>query len=68
MPTTDTMDVSDVAGSYTSQVHQQTLTDASMAVLARTLKTETLEASGLIGSMPQLPPIGSLGQNIDVKA
>jgi len=64
----NTMDVTDVAGAYSAFEQHKLASDASMAVLAQTLKAETLSADGLIGSMPQLPPLGNLGQNLDVKA
>jgi len=64
------MDVLGLAGTFTSMAAQQTATDVSTAVLAQTLQTEKLTSAGLVEALSasSLPPFGSLGQNIDVRA
>jgi hypothetical protein len=62
------MDVMDVAGTFTAMAAQQTATDVSTAVLAKTLQTEKLTGFGLVNAMSPLPPFGNLGQNVDIRA
>ena len=62
------MDVMDVAGTFTAMAAQQTATDVSTAVLAKSLQTEKLTAAGLVNAMSALPPFGALGRNVDVRA
>jgi hypothetical protein len=62
------MDVMNIAGTFTAMAAQQTATDVSTAVLAKTLQTEKLTTAGLVNAMSDLPPFGALGRNVDVRA
>jgi hypothetical protein len=62
------MDVGDIGGGSTSLAAQQTAVEVSMAVLAKTLQAQTNSATNLLEAMPKLPPIGSVGQNVDLRA
>jgi hypothetical protein len=61
------MDVMNIAGTFSAMAAQQTATDVSTAVLAKTLQTEKLTEAGLVSAMSPLPPFGTLGQNVDLR-
>jgi hypothetical protein len=62
------MDGLDIAAGYTAMAAQSVQVQASTAVLAKALKAETGAAAVLIDSMLTAAPMGSVGNNVDVRA
>jgi hypothetical protein len=59
------MDPMDVAAGYTSMAAQRGAAEVATTMLRKALDEESAAAASLLQA---LPPIGSLGHNIDIKA
>jgi hypothetical protein len=59
------MDPLDVAAGYTSMAAQRGAAEVATTIMRKAMDEETSAAANLLQS---LPPIGSLGHNIDIKA
>jgi hypothetical protein len=58
----------DIAAGFSSVAAQSVQVAASTAVLAKAMKAEASAATMLLDAMPTPAPMGSLGNNLDIRA
>jgi hypothetical protein len=58
----------DIAAGYSAVAAQSVRVEASTAVLAKAMKADANAAAILLDAMPAPASLGSVGQNLDVRA